>query len=228
MSTLATADYAAQDYAADVPPLRVSVESLRCLLLWLTGFSGAFVFIEPSPYEVMSLFTATIFVISGLTLQAALIPLLALLFFYNLGFWIAVVPVINEEKTLSWVLISGYLSVTAIFFAAMLAKNTQQRLSVLCSGFTLGAIIAALAGIAGYFHLVPQFSRVRARSRHVQRPQRARGIPDLSCHAGFAEALFRAFLSIPRRRPDARPVRGCGVPELFSRRVGAIGLLRGS
>jgi O-antigen ligase len=158
MSTLATADYAAEDYAADVPPLRVSVESLRCLLLWLTGFSGAFVFIEPSPYEVMSLFTATIFVISGLTLQAALIPLLALLFFYNLGFWIAVVPVINEEKTLSWVLISGYLSVTAIFFAAMLAKNTQQRLSVLCSGFTLGAIIAALAGIAGYFHLVPQFS----------------------------------------------------------------------
>ncbi len=187
MSTLATADYAAEDYAADVPPLRVSVESLRCLLLWLTGFSGAFVFIEPSPYEVMSLFTATIFVISGLTLQAALIPLLALLFFYNLGFWIAVVPVINEEKTLSWVLISGYLSVTAIFFAAMLAKNTQQRLSVLCSGFTLGAIIAAIAGIAGYFHLVPQFSEY----------ERARGtFNDPNVLGAFL--IFPAMLALQR------------------------------
>jgi hypothetical protein len=156
MSTLATAD--AQDFAADAPPLRVPVESLRCALLWLTGFSGAFVFIEPSPYEVMSLFTAMIFIVGGLTLQAALIPLLALLFFYNLGFWIAVVPVINEEKTLSWVLISAYLSVTAIFFAAMLAKSTERRLTALCRGYMLGAVVAALAGVVGFFNVVPQLS----------------------------------------------------------------------
>jgi hypothetical protein len=156
MSIIATAD--AQDVAAELPPLRVSIESVRCALLWLTGFSGAFVFIEPSPYEVMSLFTATVFMVGGLTLQAALIPLLALLFFYNLGFWIAVIPVINEEKTLSWVLISAYLSVTAIFFAAMLAKSTERRLTALCRGYMLGAVVAALAGAVGFFNVVPQLS----------------------------------------------------------------------
>ena len=68
MATLAPARSAS-------PPIGISVEGIRLALLWLTGFSGAFVFIEPSPYEVMSLFTAIVFAASGLTLQAALIPL---------------------------------------------------------------------------------------------------------------------------------------------------------
>jgi hypothetical protein len=106
----------------------------------------------------MSLFTAMVFAVSGLTLRAALIPLVALLFLYVLGFWIAVVPVIAEDKTLTWVLISCYLCVTAVFYAAMLADNTLDRLRSLCRGFMLGAIIAALAGIVGFFNLVPELS----------------------------------------------------------------------
>ena len=39
------------------PGLRISTERLRCMLLWLTGASGAIVFIEPSPYEIMSFLT---------------------------------------------------------------------------------------------------------------------------------------------------------------------------
>ena len=39
--------------ARAAPGLRISTERLRCLLLWLTGASGAIVFIEPSPYEVV-------------------------------------------------------------------------------------------------------------------------------------------------------------------------------
>ena len=41
--------------------LTISTERLRCLMLWLTGASGAIVFIEPSPYEVMSFLTMAIF-----------------------------------------------------------------------------------------------------------------------------------------------------------------------
>ncbi|MFL5069056.1 MAG: hypothetical protein ACJ8D9_05635, partial [Xanthobacteraceae bacterium] len=37
------------------PGLQFSLEALRGALLWLTGFFGAFVFIEPSPYEIASL-----------------------------------------------------------------------------------------------------------------------------------------------------------------------------
>ena len=60
--------------AADWTPvraagLRISTERLRCLLLWLTGASGAIVFFEPSPYEVMSFLTLVMFIIGGLTLS---------------------------------------------------------------------------------------------------------------------------------------------------------------
>ena len=36
---------------------RISLESLRGAMLWLTGFAGAFVFVEPSPYELMAIAT---------------------------------------------------------------------------------------------------------------------------------------------------------------------------
>ena len=56
---------------AQAPRLFRSVERLRGALLWLTGFAGAIVFMEPSPYEVASLLTMFVFVCSGLTLRPA-------------------------------------------------------------------------------------------------------------------------------------------------------------
>jgi hypothetical protein len=41
--------------------VRLSMERLRCALLYLTGASGAIVLIEPNPYEVMSLLTLAVF-----------------------------------------------------------------------------------------------------------------------------------------------------------------------
>ena len=53
--------------AGSAPGLRISAERLRCLLLWLTGASGAIVFFEPSSYEVVSFLTMATFVIGGRT-----------------------------------------------------------------------------------------------------------------------------------------------------------------
>ena len=52
--------------AIQAPRLFRSVERLRGALLWLTGFAGAIVFMEPSPYEVASLLTIFVFVCTGL------------------------------------------------------------------------------------------------------------------------------------------------------------------
>ena len=52
-----------------------SVESLRGALLWLMGFAGAFVFIEPSPYEIVALSPCLLFVPAGMSLRPALVPL---------------------------------------------------------------------------------------------------------------------------------------------------------
>jgi hypothetical protein len=55
--------------------LTISVEAIRGALLWWMGFSGAFAFIEPSPYEVVALITMLVFALTGLALRAAIAPL---------------------------------------------------------------------------------------------------------------------------------------------------------
>jgi hypothetical protein len=143
---------------AAAPPAGISVERLRGGLLWLTGFAGAFVFIEPSPYEVASLIAIFVFAVTGLVLRPGILPLALLLVLYNIGFSVAAIPVLDAPKTTIWVLTSWYLAATAVFFAAVLGEDTSRRLSLLIRGTMLAAIVAALAAVVGYSHLVPELS----------------------------------------------------------------------
>ena len=136
------------------PPLVRSVERLRGALLWLTGFSGAFVFMEPSPYEVTSLLSIIVFLFAGLSLRPAHMPMIGLLLLYALGFALGVIQVIDQAKAVTWVLVSWYLCATAIFFTLMLGTNTAERLSLLTRGCIMASVIASIAGILGYFHLL--------------------------------------------------------------------------
>ncbi len=138
-------------------PARISVERLRTGLLWLTGFSGAFVFIEPSPYEYASLLALLVFTATGLVLRAGVLPLAFLVALYNIGFSIAVVPVLDAAKTAQWVLTSWYLAATSVFFAVVIAEE-PRRLAPIVRGTMLAAAVAALAAIIGYSQVVPQLS----------------------------------------------------------------------
>src|SRR5882672_12068380 len=149
---------AAHPAEVHAPPLRRSVERLRGAMLWFTGFAGAVVFMEPSPYEIASLLTIIVFVTTGLALRPALMPLIVMLLLYNIGFSLAVVQVIQQSKPVIWVLVSWYLSATAIFFAAMLGTNTAERLSLLMRGTTMAAVLASVLAILSYFHLLGPFS----------------------------------------------------------------------
>src|SRR5262245_29266560 len=104
---------------------RLSIETLRGTLLWLMGFAGAFVFIEPSPYEIVGVLAIAIFALTGLKLRAPLVPLILLLLLLNLGYATAMLQVIDQAKVVTWVLVSAYLAVTAVVYAAMLGANTQ-------------------------------------------------------------------------------------------------------
>ena len=134
--------------------LRISAERLRGVLLWLMGFAGAFVFVEPGPYEIVGLAGIFLFGVSGLSLRGALIPLALMLIVLDLGYAIAVVQVADEEKAVTWVGISIFLAVTALFYAAVVSSLPQVRLDYLLRGYTAAALVAALAAIAGYFHLL--------------------------------------------------------------------------
>src|SRR5262245_56793086 len=130
---------------------RLSVETLRGALLWLMGFAGAFVFIEPSPYEIVGVLAIGAFAITGLTLRAPLVPLILLLILLNVGYATAMLQVVDQSKVIIWVVVSAYLAATAIVYAAMLAANTQARLTYLMRGCLAAGLVAALVRIAAYF-----------------------------------------------------------------------------
>ena len=140
--------------------LRMPAERLRGVLLWLMGFAGAFVFVEPGPYEIVGLAGIFLFGVSGLSLRGALIPLALMLIVLDLGYAIAVVQVADEEKAVTWVGISIFLAVTALFYAAVVSSLPQARLDYLLRGYTAAALVAALAAIAGYFHLLGGLSEL--------------------------------------------------------------------
>ena len=125
------------------------------MLLWLTGTAGALVFVEPSPYEIASLLAIVVFALSGLTLRAALLPFVILLILINIGFTASANALLDQKNVLIWVVTSWYLALTALFFAAALTTNTEARLSALMRGCMTAGVIAAAAGIVGYFRLIP-------------------------------------------------------------------------
>ena len=131
------------------------VLALQRALVWLVGASGAIVFIEPSPYELSTLLSIVIFFATGLRLRLAFMPIFLLLILLNVGYSIGAIPFLDHSDVANWIATSWYMAVTVMFFAMVLADDTEARLDMLRRGLVVGAMIASLAAIAGYFHLVP-------------------------------------------------------------------------
>lgn len=136
-------------------PAAPGVLALQRALVWLVGACGAIVFIEPSPYEVATLLATVAFFATGLRLKLAFMPLVALLFLLNLGYTISAIPLLGQSEIASWIATSWYMAVTVVFFAMVASEDTEARLDMLRRGLVAGAMVASIAGIAGYFNLVP-------------------------------------------------------------------------
>src|SRR6267378_8283465 len=144
--------------AGDFPPSMTAaprVLTLQRALVWLVGASSAIVFIEPSPYELLTLAAAIVFFATGLRLRLVFVPLMLLLFLVNIGYSICAVPLMDKPEVANWIATSWYMAVTVIFFAMAMSEDTAARLDMLRRGLIMGGLIAATAGIAGYFNLVP-------------------------------------------------------------------------
>ena len=124
-------------------------------ILFVTVLSGFLVFIEPSPYEgfVGLLGLACLFL--GLTVDRKLIPLIVLLFVWNMGGLVALFPVLYDVDAVKFMAISFYLALSAILFACLFAEDSMRRLRVMRSAYLLAAMIVSLVGIAAYFRLIP-------------------------------------------------------------------------
>jgi hypothetical protein len=132
-------------------PLRLPLLPLQRASLWLLVFSGGFVIVEPSPYEVTFAAAALLFALTGLRFNARLAPLVALLVLFNLGGAFALVPYLGEQPSVVFTAISVYMMVTSLFYAALMAEDTMARLELIRSGYVASAWVVGCIAILGYF-----------------------------------------------------------------------------
>ena len=110
------------DLAVPAPPPIAQVTGRGRLvngLLFLTVIASPFVFIEPSPYEVVFALLALAFFGARVPLGRELVPLAMLLFFWNLSGVASLIPVLHDPKAVTFIVISLYLAGTAIMFACL-------------------------------------------------------------------------------------------------------------
>src|SRR6266566_351524 len=131
------------------------VLALQRAMVWLAGASVAIVFVEPSPYELVTVAATVIFIATGLRVRLVFMPLVALLFAINVGYSISAASLMDKPEVVNWIATSWYMAITVIFFAMVMSEDTAARLDMLRRGLIAGAVVAAAAGIAGYFNLVP-------------------------------------------------------------------------
>ena len=99
--------YAATAGTSHLPTTAPSgVLALQRALVWLAGASMAIVFIEPSPYELVTLTACVLFFATGLRMQLVFMPLLFTLIVLNVGYSIGAVPFLDKPEVVNWVLTS--------------------------------------------------------------------------------------------------------------------------
>jgi hypothetical protein len=92
-----------------------------------------------------------LFAAMGLTLRVALAPLILLLTLLNIGYALSLFELSGRTAPTIWVLVSVFLSLTTVFYAAMLGANTEARLRALMRGYIAAAVAASALAVAGYF-----------------------------------------------------------------------------
>jgi hypothetical protein len=109
---------------------------------------------EPSPYDVLAAPTILFWLALGLRLPRHALLFVALLLVYCLGLVLALVPHLDQPLSVTWMAASAYLIVTAMFFVVFFADDAQRRAELALKALLTGCLVAAAAGVAGYFNLL--------------------------------------------------------------------------
>lgn len=121
--------------------------------LFLTILISGFVFVEPSPYEFAIAPLAFGCLIAGVTIRRELLPMIWLLLLWNVGGAIAYFRVSDRDLTNRFVMITMFMAVSAIIFASLFSSDSVRRLRIMRAAYIIAALLAATAGIIGYFNL---------------------------------------------------------------------------
>jgi hypothetical protein len=138
------------------PPMAVPLgERIMLVVLFVAVFASSIAIIEPSPHDVLMGLLAVACLLAGVRFERMLALPLLLLVLWNVAGMMSLLNVVSEEKTIQYTGTSIYLAIAAILFACIFAQNTMPRLTTMRIAYLITAVLAALAGISGYFNLFP-------------------------------------------------------------------------
>lgn len=126
------------------------------MLVWLTVASGAVVFSEPAPFDLLMVMLIGLLPLAGLvTISPGLVVQLGLWLIVAAGGLGASLFATELSKPVTHSLITLYLSVAAVILAGFVARSPERHMRLIMNAYLWSAFFAAVAGVLGYFHIIP-------------------------------------------------------------------------
>lgn len=147
-SAWAPATYAARTRA----PFR---ERLLTAVLFIAVLASCVAFIEPSPHDALMGVLGVVALAAGVRFHRIFIVPFTLLVIWNFFGLLTLLNVPDQKETVQYAATSVYLAIAAMIFALVVADRTVPRMATLEIAYVIAAVISAMCGIAGYFHLFP-------------------------------------------------------------------------
>lgn len=138
-------------------PMAVQLAEMLVMLVLLTSFyvksqAGQE---QPTPYDMLMVGTVGLLFMFGLRLPRGLGWPAALWGFVIIGYGIGALNAVFIDRVRPSLTVTIYLIGSFLFFAAWVYADPARRMMQMMWAYTVAALFAALAGIAGYFGVVP-------------------------------------------------------------------------
>lgn len=148
MTTGLTSSHAPRSFLPALPLHRVQAAAV-----WLMMVSSFFVIIEPAPVDLMFAVCVVFFLAGGLQVTALAAPMIIFVLLYNLGGVSSYVEVMGDNKAFMFVITSVYMACSAIFLCFYVTSDTVRRMALFKNGYIIGAFIASIIALIGYFNV---------------------------------------------------------------------------
>ncbi len=112
---------------------------------------GAISVIEPSPYDYASLVAMPLWFLGGFSISVSFLVFAFLIISFNITGFLALVPYWDNPDSALYQYQSAYLVLTGLFYALFTGDHTTHRVELCLKAYVVGALIAAVTGVLGYF-----------------------------------------------------------------------------
>lgn len=124
--------------------------------VWLTFAASGIVFAEPAPVDLLLIGLVILLPLVGLvTFTPGILGLLVLWLGIAAAGFLAAPLAADPGEAATHTAVSLYLSLASVALAAFIARNPQPHADLVLNGTMWAALVATLAGIVGYFALLP-------------------------------------------------------------------------